>query len=76
MDTKDTARLMARIKGKDFGIMFTTSYIAKQAYNEIIKDRHPVGFVTGGDIIDFLIKKLQIRDCSELKEWLEREFPK
>ena len=76
VDTKDTARLIARIKGKDFGIMFTTSYIARQAYNEIVEDRHPIGFITGGDIIDFLIKKLQIRDREELRDWLKREFPK
>ena len=75
VDTKDTARLISRIKGKDFGIMFTTSYIARQAYNEIIEDKHPIGFVTGGDIIQFLSKRLQIRDKAELAEWLEREFP-
>ncbi|MCH3909520.1 MAG: restriction endonuclease [Bacilli bacterium] len=76
VDTKDTSRLISRIKTRDFGLMFVTSYICKQAYDEIIKDKHPVGFITGGDIIYFLIQKLQIRDTEELKIWLSKEFPR
>jgi hypothetical protein len=76
VDTKDTSRLISRIKGRDFGLMFVTSYVCKQAYDEIIHDKHPVGFITGGDIINFLVQKLQIRDTEELKIWLDKEFPK
>ncbi len=75
VNTKDTSRLISRIKGRDFGILFTTSYIAKQAYEEIIEDKHPIGFVTGGDIISHLIKRMQIRDLEELKDYLSREYP-
>ena len=38
----DTARLISRIKDRQFGIMFTTSYVATQAYEEILKDGHPI----------------------------------
>ena len=39
---KDTSRLISRIKNRQFGIMITTSYVADQAYKEILEDGHPI----------------------------------
>src|SRR5574344_1827157 len=39
---KDTSRLISRIKNREFGILFTTSYVGNQAYQEILDDGHPV----------------------------------
>lgn len=39
---KETARLIARLRHRQFGIFVTTSYVAQQAYKEIIEDGHPV----------------------------------
>lgn len=51
---KETSRLISRIKNRQFGILFTTSYLADQAYQEIVEDSHPITIITGKNIIDFL----------------------
>lgn len=71
---KDTSRLISRIKDRQFGIMFTTSYIAKQAYEEILDDRHPIVFINGKNIIDFIFNELEIRDLDSLEKWLKRNY--
>ena len=53
---KETSRLISRIKHREFGVFVTTSYIAKQAYEEIIDDNHPIIFLTGKDIVEILIR--------------------
>ena len=71
---KDTARLISRIKNRQFGILFTTSYIATQAYQEILEDGHPVVIVNGKNIINFIINELEIRDKNELQKWLINNY--
>lgn len=51
---KETSRLISRIKYRQFGVFVTTSYVAKQAYDEIIEDEHPIAIISGRDIIDIL----------------------
>lgn len=70
----DTSRLISRIKNKQFGILFTTSYIAKQAYNEIIEDGHPIVIINGKNIIDFLFNELEIRNTSEMLLYLKNKY--
>lgn len=41
----DTSRVISRIKNRQFGILFTTSYVAEQAFQEILDDGHPVNIV-------------------------------
>lgn len=67
---KDTARLISRIKDRQFGILITTSYIAKQAYEEILNDRHPVVFINGKNIVDYVFYELEIKDIESLEKWL------
>ena len=71
---KDTARLISRIKDRQFGIMVTTSYVHQQAYQELLDDGHPIVLVTGRTIIDLIFDRFEIRSVEALKDWLEREF--
>lgn len=71
---KDTARLISRIKNKQFGILFTTSYIANQAYREVLDDSQPVVFINGKDIVNYIFNELEIRDLSYLERWLSNNY--
>jgi len=67
---RETARLIARIRHRQFGIFITTSYVAEQAYQEIIEDGHPVLIIAGIDIADLLISH-GINTPNALQTWLE-----
>ena len=73
---EDTKRLIARIKHRQFGVMITTNTIAPQAYKEVQADGHPIVFITGKDIVDFINEKKGIKTVDELKVWLEENFKK
>ena len=51
-----THRLISRIKNKEFGILVTTSYVDKQAYDEIKTDGHNILIITARDIADILLR--------------------
>jgi hypothetical protein len=70
----DTARLISRIKNRQFGIMITTSYIAEQAYKEVIEDGHPIVFINGKNIIDYLFNECEIRSPESLTKWLDLNY--
>jgi hypothetical protein len=53
---KEVSRLISRIRHRQFGVLVTTSLIGRQAYEEVREDRHPIIFISGGDIVDILIK--------------------
>lgn len=72
---KETSRLISRIKHREFGVFVTTSYVAKQAYEEIIEDNHPIAIISGVDIIDILFKN-DITDANRLIGFLENNFHK
>jgi len=50
----EVARLISRLRHRQFGVLVTTSYVAKQAYQEIRADQHPVVILAGRDIVDLL----------------------
>lgn len=54
---KEVSRLISRLRHRQFGVLVTTSVIAKQAYQEVREDRHPVIFISGKDITEILITK-------------------
>ena len=58
MDTavrvRQMSRLISRIRYRQFGILITTSYVDKQAYNEVVEDGHPILIVTASDIAGIL----------------------
>jgi len=72
---KETSRLISRIKHREFGVFVTTSYVAKQAYEEIIEDNHPIAIISGTDIIDILFKN-DITDSDSLIKFLNDNFHK
>lgn len=51
---REASRLISRIKHREFGVLVTTSFINKQAYEEVVNDGHPVIFVTAVDIVRLL----------------------
>jgi hypothetical protein len=75
---KETSRLIARIKHRQFGIFVTTSYLADQAYKEILEDGHPILILTSSDIADLVIKKLDLsqenteKSIYQLNNWLQQ----
>lgn len=71
---KDTARLISRIKDRQFGVMFTTSYVATQAYQEIIEDGHPIVIINGRNIIEYIYDELEIRSIEKLENWLKINY--
>jgi len=70
----ETNRLISRLRYRQFGIFITTSYVADQAYQEIIEDGHPVVIVAGADITKILVNAgYSTPDVVSL--WLEDRFP-
>jgi hypothetical protein len=52
---REVSRLISRIKHRQFGVLVTTSVIARQAYEEVREDHHPIVFFAGKDIVDILV---------------------
>lgn len=71
---KDVSRLISRIRNRQFGVLVTTSFVARQAYKEVRDDNHPIIFLSGGDISRILIKK-GINSIELVNSWLTNEFP-
>lgn len=53
---KEVSRLISRMRHRQFGVLVTTSVVARQAYEEVREDRHPIIFISGRDIAEILIK--------------------
>lgn len=53
---REVSRLISRIRHRQFGVLVTTSLVARQAYEEVREDRHPIVFIFGRDIAEILIK--------------------
>ena len=66
---KEMSRLISRIRYRQFGIMITTSYVDKQAYQEVVEDGHPILIVTASDIAGVLRKNAI--NSSNVEEWLQ-----
>lgn len=53
---KEVARLISRMRHRQFGVLVTTSYVGEQAYREIKDDGHPVAILAGRDVAEALIR--------------------
>jgi hypothetical protein len=71
---KELARLISRLRHRQFGVLVTTSYVHQQAYKEIKEDEHPVVIISGGDIVRILARR-GISRTEEVAAWLSGEFP-
>jgi restriction endonuclease Mrr len=68
---KDMARLISRIKHRDFGVLVTTSAVSPQTYEEVRQDKHPIVIVSGRDIAEVLIAE-GINTIQKLDHWIAK----
>lgn len=66
---RQMSRLISRIKYRQFGILVTTSYVEKQAYQEITEDGHPILILCAKDITHILRSNGLVG--SALQNWLK-----
>lgn len=66
---KEMSRLISRIRYRQFGILITTSYVDKQAYQEVLEDGHPILIVTASDIAGVL--RRNAINSANVEEWLQ-----
>jgi hypothetical protein len=72
---KEVARLISRLRHRQFGVLVTTSAIARQAYQEVREDKHTIIFISGKDIAEILITS-GYNSRQILQAFLKAEFPK
>lgn len=53
---REVARLISRIRHRQFGVLVTTSLITRQTYKEVRGDRHPIIFICGRDIAEIIVQ--------------------
>jgi Restriction endonuclease len=70
---KEVSRLISRIRHREFGVLVTTSIIARQAYEEVRGDRHPIIFISGKDIADILVSN-GYSSLQSVHDFLNTEF--
>ena len=66
---REMSRLILRIRYRQFGIMMTTRYVHKQAYEEVIEDGHPLLIVSACDIAQIL--RHSSVTSENIDEWLD-----
>jgi hypothetical protein len=71
---RELARLISRIKHREFGVLVTTSYVHEQAYREVRDDGHHIIIIAGTDLVATL-KTAAIGTPAALKSWLNQSFP-
>lgn len=67
---REVSRLISRIKHREFGVLVTTSFIDRQAYQEVVEDGHPVIFVAAVDIVR-LLRDAGYSSPTLLSRWLD-----
>jgi hypothetical protein len=70
----ETARLISRLRHRQFGVLVTTSYVHSQAYKELKADGHPVVILAARDIVE-LLKEKGIGTPEAVQAWLDARFP-
>ncbi len=70
---KEVSRLISRIRHRQFGVLVTTSTIGPQAYQEVREDRHPIIFLSGGDIANILMTN-GLNTSQLVNDMLQTEF--
>ena len=71
---REISRLISRLRHRQFGVLVTTSAIARQGYEEVREDRHPIIFIAGKDITEILIQNGH-NSPKSVQGWLAAEFP-
>lgn len=71
----ETSRLISRLRHREFGVFVTTSYVSRQAYEELRGDQHPVVVICGRDIAE-LLKTHGYGTAAAVRAWLDGAYPK
>ena len=71
---KEMSRLISRLRHRHFGVLVTTSAVARQAYSEVREDQHPIQIICGRDIVSILISK-GFSTATDVALLLRRQFP-
>jgi len=71
---KEVSRLISRIRHRQFGVLVTTSLVARQAYEEVREDCHPILFISGRDVAEILISN-GLNTVERVAALLTSEFP-
>ncbi len=71
---REVARLISRLRHRQFGVLVTTSVVARQAYQEVREDRHPIVFIAGKDIAEILVAS-GYASPEQVRNLLNNEFP-
>lgn len=67
---REVSRLISRIKHREFGVLVTTSYVDRQAYQEVTDDGHPVILAAAQDIVG-LLRSAGLRTPTQVDAWLD-----
>ncbi|WP_433159723.1 restriction endonuclease [Kribbella sp. CA-247076] len=67
---REVARLISRIRHRQFGAFVTTSYFHTQVYAEVRTDGHPIALVCGRDIVEAL-RSHGYTDVGKVRAWLD-----
>lgn len=67
---REVSRLISRIKHREFGVLVTTSYVDRQAYQEVTDDGHPVILTAAQDIVG-LLRSAGLRTQAQVGAWLD-----
>ena len=71
---REVSRLISRIKHREFGVLVTTSYVDRQAYQEVTDDGHPVILVAARDIVG-LLRSAGLQTTAQVDAWLDGITP-
>jgi hypothetical protein len=75
LGVKVLARLISRLRHRQFGMLVTTSFLASQAYEELIEDAHPIVVMAGGDIAELLVERMGLSNATDTTTWLRSNYP-
>jgi hypothetical protein len=71
---REVSRLISRLRRRNFGVLVTTSWVNKQAYEEIREDQHPVAVICASDIVDVLRQQGR-GSVGAVRAWLTATYP-
>lgn len=71
---RGVARLISRIRHRQFGVFITTSFFNPQVYKEVRDDAHPIVMICARDIVSTL-RDHGYGDAQAVQAWLDHRFP-
>lgn len=68
---REVARLISRLRHRNFGVFITTSHFNQQVYSEVRADGHPIALISGRDIVEAL-RASGYADLEAVQTWLKQ----